>query len=69
MANVLTLEEVARYLRVHPSTLYRMLKKRQIPSFKVGSDWRFNLESIDEWRAASEHGYANKAQSKRASSN
>ena len=68
MANVLTLEEVARYLRVHPSTLYRMLKKGQIPAFKVGSDWRFNLESIDQWRAA-EHGYANKAQSTRGSSN
>ena len=56
MANVLTLEEVAGYLRVHPSTVYRMLKKKQIPAFKVGSDWRFNLESIDHWRAAAEHG-------------
>jgi excisionase family DNA binding protein len=62
MVNVLTLEEVASYLRVHPSTVYRMLKKGQIPAFKVGSDWRFNLESIDHWRAAAEHGYANKAQ-------
>ncbi len=62
MANVLTLEEVASYLRVHPSTVYRMLKKGQIPAFRVGSDWRFNLESIDHWRAAAEHGYANKPQ-------
>jgi excisionase family DNA binding protein len=62
MANVLTLEELASYLRVHPSTVYRMLKKRQIPAFKVGSDWRFNLESIDHWLAAAEQGYANKAQ-------
>jgi excisionase family DNA binding protein len=54
MANVLTLEEVAEYLRVHPSTVYRLLKKRQIPAFKVGSDWRFNLESIDNWRADAE---------------
>jgi excisionase family DNA binding protein len=61
MAKVLTLEEVASYLRVHPSTVYRMLKKQQIPAFKVGSDWRFNLESIDQWRTAAEHGYANKA--------
>ena len=62
MAKVLTLEEVARYLRVHPSTVYRMLKKGQIPAFKVGSDWRFNLESIDHWRVAAENGYANKPQ-------
>ena len=56
MANVLTLEEVADYLRVHPSTVYRLLKKREIPAFKVGCDWRFNLESIDHWRSKAEQG-------------
>jgi excisionase family DNA binding protein len=56
MARVLTLEEVASYLRVHPSTIYRLLKKKQLPAFKVGSDWRFNLESIDRWRAQAEGG-------------
>ena len=54
MANVLTLEEVANYLRVHPSTIYRLLKKKLLPAFKVGSDWRFNVESIDRWRAEAE---------------
>jgi len=54
MAKVLTLQEVAKYLRVHPSTVYRLAKKGQIPAFKLGSDWRFNLESIDQWLAASE---------------
>jgi excisionase family DNA binding protein len=49
MANVLNLVEVADYLKVHPSTIYRMLKQRRIPAFKVGSDWRFNSESIDRW--------------------
>ncbi|HLW69128.1 MAG TPA: helix-turn-helix domain-containing protein [Candidatus Binataceae bacterium] len=56
MAHVMTLEEVASYLRVHPSTIYRLLKKRQLPAFKVGSDWRFNLESIDRWRSDAEGG-------------
>jgi excisionase family DNA binding protein len=56
MARVMTLDEVASYLRVHPSTIYRLLKKRQLPAFKVGSDWRFNLESIDRWRNAAEGG-------------
>ena len=54
MARVLTLDEVASYLRVHPSTIYRLLKKKQLPAFKVGSDWRFNLESIDRWRTEAE---------------
>jgi excisionase family DNA binding protein len=48
--DVMTLEEVAEYLRVHPSTIYRLLHNHQIPGFKIGSDWRFNLSSIDRWR-------------------
>ena len=54
MAPILTVGNVAEYLRVHPSTIYRMVKKRQLPAFKVGSDWRFNRESIDRWRADAE---------------
>jgi excisionase family DNA binding protein len=54
MAKVLTLGELASYLRVHPSTIYRLLKKKRLPAFKVGSDWRFNVESIDRWRAEAE---------------
>jgi excisionase family DNA binding protein len=49
MATVLRLEDVAQYLHVHPSTVYRLLKNRSIPAFKVGSDWRFNEESIERW--------------------
>ena len=49
-AKVLTIGELAEYLRVHRSTLYRLLKRRQLPGFKIGSDWRFNVEAIDEWR-------------------
>ena len=47
---VLTVNELAEYLRVHRSTIYRLLKKGQLPGFKIGSDWRFNVEVIDEWR-------------------
>lgn len=54
MARVMTLDEVAQYLRVHPSTVYRLLKKKELPGFKMGSDWRFNLESIDRWLEMSE---------------
>ena len=53
---VLTVQEVSRYLRVHPSTIYRMLKKNQLPAFRVGSDWRFTVEAIDKWRAEAEAG-------------
>jgi excisionase family DNA binding protein len=48
-ANVLTSREIARYLHVHLSTVYRLLRKQQLPGFKIGSDWRFNMEEIDRW--------------------
>jgi excisionase family DNA binding protein len=51
---VMTVTEVAEYLHVHPSTIYRLLRKREIPAFRVGSDWRFNRESIDDWRTSRE---------------
>ena len=56
MSSIMTLEEVAGYLRVHPSTVYRMVKNHSIPAFKIGSDWRFNRESIDVWRVRAEKG-------------
>jgi excisionase family DNA binding protein len=49
MGTVLTLEETAEFLHVHPSTVYRLLRNRSIPAFKIGSNWRFNQESIDRW--------------------
>ena len=51
---VLTLREVARYLRVHSNTIYRLAQRGDLPAFKVGSDWRFNRESIDRWRLEQE---------------
>ena len=49
-SRIMTVAELADYLRVHPTTIYRQLKRRQLPAFKVGSDWRFTVESIDRWR-------------------
>jgi excisionase family DNA binding protein len=49
-AKVITVGELAEYLRVHRSTVYRLLKKGQLPGFKIGSDWRLNVEAIDLWR-------------------
>jgi excisionase family DNA binding protein len=46
---MLTVREVAQYLRVHQTTVYRLLKEHQIPAFQVGSDWRFNREEIRRW--------------------
>ena len=47
---VMTVKELAQYLHVHPSTIYRLLKTSQLPAFRVDSDWRFNVEEVDRWR-------------------
>ncbi len=49
-SKVMTVKELSDYLKVHPSTVYRQLRRGRLPAFKVGSDWRFNVESIDRWR-------------------
>src|SRR5258708_37129243 len=49
-AKVLTVNELSEYLRVHRSTIYRLLKKGQLPGFKIGSDWRVNVEVVHELR-------------------
>jgi excisionase family DNA binding protein len=45
----MTLDEVAKYLRIHKSTVYRMTKEGKIPAIKIGNQWRFKKNKIDEW--------------------
>jgi len=52
---VLTVKDLAEYLKVHTSTIYRLLKEGKLPAFRVGSDWRFNLNEIDRWRIEREN--------------
>jgi excisionase family DNA binding protein len=54
MSPVLTVKDLCNYLKVHPSTIYRLLRNGDLPAFKVGSDWRFNVEDIERWRAERE---------------
>lgn len=49
MAKLMTVEEVADYLRVTEKTVYRLLERGKIPATKVGRQWRFNTTSIDKW--------------------
>jgi excisionase family DNA binding protein len=51
VAGMLTVNELADYLRISRSMIYRLLKRGEIPGFKIGSDWRFNLDEIDQWLA------------------
>lgn len=46
---LLTAEEAAAHLRVHPKTLQRMARLHQIPCIRFGKYWRFRLSALDEW--------------------
>ena len=48
-AKVLTLKEVSDYLRVSRVTIYRMLRRGEIPAFRVAGNWRFNIEDLGHW--------------------
>ncbi len=49
--DVLNVEEVAKYLRIPRSSIYKMAKRRAIPCQKVGRQWRFSRKAIDNWLA------------------
>jgi excisionase family DNA binding protein len=47
--DIMTLEEVAAYLKVKPQTLYTWAQEKKIPAAKLGKEWRFKKSLIDEW--------------------
>ena len=46
---IMTLKEVAKYLGVHSMTVYRLLKEKKLPGFKVGGQWRTKKEVLDNY--------------------
>src|SRR6476660_718406 len=46
---ILTIREVARYLKLPVSTVYRLAERRDLPGHKVGRQWRFHKSVLDDW--------------------
>lgn len=46
---VLTIEELATYLKIAKSTLYKLVREGKIPCQKIGRHWRFRKPAIDLW--------------------
>jgi excisionase family DNA binding protein len=46
---ILTIEEVAEYLRLTPQTIYKWAQEGRIPAAKLGKEWRFRRSLIDRW--------------------
>lgn len=51
--DILTLDEVAAYLKAGKRTVYRLAASGEIPAFKLGGTWRFRRSELDSWIAAS----------------
>lgn len=47
--DIMTLEEVAAYLRLKPQTIYTWAQDKKIPAAKLGKEWRFKKSIVDEW--------------------
>ena len=51
--DVLTIDQLARYLQITRSTLYKLVQAGRVPGKKVGRQWRFQRDAIDKWLADS----------------
>jgi excisionase family DNA binding protein len=43
--------KVSELLKIHHSTVYKMIREGRIPAFKIGSDWRFQKDQVVHWIA------------------
>jgi excisionase family DNA binding protein len=49
---ILTIDEVATYLKAGKRTVYRLASRGKIPAFKLGGTWRFRRAELDQWIAS-----------------
>jgi len=49
MDEIMTLEEIAKYLKLQPQTIYTWAQNGKIPAAKLGKEWRFRRSVIDRW--------------------
>ena len=49
---ILTIDEVAAYLKAGKRTVYRLASSGKIPAFKLGGTWRFRRAELDQWIAS-----------------
>ena len=47
--DIMTIHEVAEYLKLNEKTAYRLASQGEIPGFKVGGSWRFKRQDIERW--------------------
>ena len=50
--SIMTLREVAKYLGLHVMTVYKLTREGRVPAAKIGGQWRFKRDVLDEWLEA-----------------
>ncbi len=45
----MTIDDVARYFKLKPQTIYKWAQEDKIPAVKIGKEWRFKKSVIDKW--------------------
>jgi len=53
-SDILTIKEVAEYLKIKEKTAYKLAAEGKLPGFKAGGSWRFRMEEIKRWIKAQE---------------
>ena len=48
---IMTVDELAKYLKISKSTLYKLAVENKLPGKKIGKRWRFHKSAIDQWLA------------------
>lgn len=49
IGDILTIDELAAYLKIPKSTLYKLVREGKVPCQKIGRHWRFRKVAIDRW--------------------
>lgn len=48
-SEILTVDEVAAYLKLAKKTVYKLVAEKQLPAFRVGKLWRFKKSELEQW--------------------
>jgi excisionase family DNA binding protein len=46
---LLTIDDLSNYLKISKETIYKMAQKGNLPAIKIGNQWRFKKDRIDDW--------------------
>ncbi len=48
MGNIITAKELGEYLRLSESTIYKLASNNELPGFKIGDSWRFDIDEVND---------------------